>query len=175
MIILRPRRYTLWERVYLFEVLRGMSVTMGHFARNIWGALIHDTSKRYTVSCEYPEEPIPNPPRARNVHRLVKRDDGTPRCVACLMCETICPAQCISIVAEETKDPVIEKRCQSFVIDELRCIFCGFCVEACPKDAIRMETDQATFAAYKREQFVYDREKLLSHTRRGDIEEGEEQ
>ncbi len=170
MIILRPRRYTFLERIYLPEVARGLSVTMGHFLKNIWGALIH---KRVIATWEYPEEPIPVAERARNVHRLVRRDDGTPRCVACLMCETICPAQCITIVAEESPDPVIEKRCKIFEIDELRCIFCGFCVEACPKDAIRMDTDQATLVEYKRDIFLYDREKLLDHTRRSDLEGGD--
>jgi len=146
-------------------------VTGRHFVKHIWGALIHErTIKTY----EYPEEPIVVPPRARNVHRLVRREDGTPRCVACLMCETICPAQCISIVAEESPDPVIEKRCQKFVIDELRCIFCGFCVEACPKDAIRMDTDQSTFAADRRKRFIYNRETLLGFERRKDIDEGEQ-
>jgi NADH-quinone oxidoreductase subunit I len=89
------------------------------------------------------------------------------------MCETICPAKCISIVAEESSDPVIEKRCKEFVIDELRCIFCGYCVEACPKDAIRMDTSQSTFTAYRRTDFVLDRKTLLGHERRTDVEEGE--
>jgi NADH-quinone oxidoreductase subunit I len=167
MIILRPRQYSLWERLYLPEIVRGLTVTMRHFGRNVWGALTHE---RTIPSYEYPEEPIKVPPRARNVHRLVQRPDGTPRCVACLMCETICPAQCITIVAEESPDSTIEKRCQSFEIDELRCIFCGFCVEACPKDAIRMDTDQTVLSAYHRDDFHFDREKLLSHSRRGDLE-----
>jgi len=171
MIIIRPRKLDMWERVYLLEVARGLTVTMRHFLQNVWGTLIH---KQRIETWEYPEEKIPSPPRARNIHRLVQRDDGTPRCVACLMCETICPAQCISIVAEESPDGVIEKRCKEFVIDELRCIFCGFCVEACPKDAIRMDTDESTLAEYKRHDFVYDRETLLAHERRDDIDEGEQ-
>ena len=138
---------------------------MGHFARNLLGVLTHE---RVIETYEYPEEPIVVPPRARNVHRLTRRDDGSPRCVACFMCETICPAQCITIEATESPDPDVEKVCKSFVIDELRCIFCGFCVEACPKDAIRMDTDQSTLSHYAREDFVFDREKLLGHEQRAD-------
>lgn len=172
MIIIRPRKLDSWERAYVFEIARGLTVTMRHFLQNVWGTLIH---KQRIETHEYPEEPIPAPAaRARNLHRLTLRDDGSPRCVACLMCETICPAQCISIVAEESPDGVIEKRCQEFVIDELRCIFCGFCVEACPKDAIRMDTDRRTLAEYKRDDFIYERDALLSHLRRDDIDEGEQ-
>jgi NADH-quinone oxidoreductase subunit I len=165
MIVLPPRRYSMWERAFLPEVARGLGVTIRHFLRNFGAVFTHE---RVIPTYEYPEEPIKVPPRARNVHRLVRREDGTPRCVACLMCETICPAKCISIEAEESADAEIEKVCKSFVIDELRCIFCGFCVEACPKDAIRMDTDASTLARYDRAEFVFDRAVLLGHEERQD-------
>src|SRR5207245_525832 len=82
----------------------------------------------------YPDERKPYPPSYRGMHRLVPRVDGTPRCVACYMCATACPAQCIYIEAGEYEDQAIEKYPVRFEIDELRCIVCGFCVEACPKD-----------------------------------------
>lgn len=168
MIVLEPRKYSLWERVYIPEVARGLVLTISHFARNLVGVLTHE---RVIPTYEYPEEPIKVPVRARNVHRLTLREDGTPRCVACFMCETICPAQCITIEAMESPNEDVEKVCKSFVIDELRCIFCGFCVEACPKDAIRMDTAQSTLACYTRAEFVYDREKLLGHAQREDAED----
>lgn len=171
MIVLEPRRYTLWERLYIPEVMRGLVVTGRHFVTNLVGVFTHE---RVIPTYEYPEEPIKVPPRARNVHRLTLRENGAPRCVACLMCETICPAQCISIEAMQSSEEDIEKVCKSFVIDELRCIFCGFCVEACPKDAIRMDTDQSTLARYNRGDFVFDRETLLGHPQRKDAAGGEE-
>ena len=78
------------------------------------------------------------------------------------MCETVCPARCIYIVAEEHPDPNIEKRPKSFVIDLGKCVYCGFCVEACPEDAIRMDTQILDIAAYSREAMVLDMPELLN-------------
>jgi NADH-quinone oxidoreductase subunit I len=88
------------------------------------------------------------------------------RCVACLCCSTACPAQCIFIDAGEYP-PGDERRGYErypvkFVIDELRCIFCGYCVEACPCDAIRMDTGMHPVPYDSRDQFIYDRDLLLS-------------
>jgi NADH-quinone oxidoreductase subunit I len=79
-----------------------------------------------------------------------------------MMCETVCPALCIKIVAGEAEDPHIEKRPKSFDIDIGRCIFCGFCVEACPEDAIRMDTGILEIASYSREGMVLDIDTLLA-------------
>jgi NADH-quinone oxidoreductase subunit I len=111
---------------------------------------------------QYPEVRRPQSPRLRTLHRLAKRPDGTPRCVACMMCETVCPAFCIKIVAEEVDDPSIEKRPKSFDIDIGRCVFCGFCVEACPEDAIRMDTGITEIGALSRDGMVLNIDTLLS-------------
>jgi NADH-quinone oxidoreductase subunit I len=164
---------TVRERVYLPEVIRGVMITASHFIDNIFGKRdpnpnILDRKGLARISTvEYPEEKVPYPVGYRGLHRLVPRDDGRPRCVACYMCATVCPAQCIYIEAGEypvesdRESAVIEKFPTKFVIDELRCVVCGFCVEACPKDAIRMDTGLHTPSGYARSSFVWDVPKLL--------------
>jgi NADH-quinone oxidoreductase subunit I len=161
------------ERLYLPELLRGLAITTRHFLRNLFGDRDANTDvierKGNLVSTvQYPEEKVKYPEGYRGLHRLVPREDGKPRCVACYMCATVCPAQCIYIEAGEyeNQDPasesrVIEKFPTQFVIDELRCIVCGLCVDACPKDAIRMDTHTHTPSEYNRQSFVYDIPKLL--------------
>jgi NADH-quinone oxidoreductase subunit I len=123
------------QAVYVPAIVSGLGVTMKHFFTNLF-------SKRKNseiVTVQYPEEKVKYPVRYRGLHRLMTRDDGSVRCVACMCCPTVCPAHCITIVAEETGNGA-EKRPKLFEIDELRCIVCGLCVEACPCDAIRMDT-----------------------------------
>jgi NADH-quinone oxidoreductase subunit I len=129
------------------HVLRGIGIKIG---------------KGETVTIEYPEERRTYARRLRTRHRLMRRQDGTPRCVACMMCETICPANCIHISATENPDPNIEKMPRAFDIDIGMCVFCGYCVEACPEDAIRMDTGIVELAAYTREGMIYRMEQLLS-------------
>jgi len=152
------------ERVYLVEVWRGLLITWRHFFVNLWrhirkSALGEGPGGAVTV--QYPEDPAVMAPRARTRHRLLKREDGTPRCVACMMCETICPAKCIRIVAEESPDVMIEKRAKSFDIDLGLCVFCGYCVEACPEDAIRMDTGQIEMSSFSRQGMVWSMPELL--------------
>jgi NADH-quinone oxidoreductase subunit I len=163
------------ERSYVPELLKGIAITTRHFLRNLFyprdpNPTVLDRKGPNTISTVfYPEETVAYPPGYRGHHRLVPREDGKPRCVACYMCATICPAQCIYIEAAEyeledddAQSRVIEKYPKQFVIDELRCVVCGLCVDACPKDAIRMDTSRHTPSEYRRQGFVYDIPKLLA-------------
>ncbi len=156
----RNEKMSLWERSYLPEIIRGLATTARHFIRN----LIH-IDRRITI--EYPEEKKRLPPGYRAEHRLMRRADGSIRCTACMLCVAACPADCITVEAEEVSDPAVEKRARSFVIDELRCVFCGLCVEACPCDAIRMDTGRYENAAFSRTPLIYDKEKLLGNSAKG--------
>ncbi len=145
------------EQLYIPAIFGGMKTTLRHFMTNL-----QDTSQVKTLS--YPEElPSDISPRYRGVHRLTKRDDGSVRCVACFMCATACPAECIFIEAKERDDEVDEKMPEVFTIDLLECVFCGGCVEACPCDAIRMDTGIFSFVGKTREAFLLDKKTLLSH------------
>jgi NADH-quinone oxidoreductase subunit I len=124
---------TFWEKIYITEVIKGMGVSTRHFLRNLFG-------RKDTVTVQYPEQQPTYPKRTRGHHRLMFRDDGTARCVACMLCSTACPANCITIKAGDYGDDQIEKYPISFDIDLLVCVYCGMCEEACPCDAIRMDS-----------------------------------
>lgn len=164
-VVKRPKM-NFWQKIYILEILRGLGVTSRHFWRNLFFHTMHALgffkAIQAAVTIMYPEQKRPLAPRSRTRHRLTKRADGSPRCVACMMCETVCPARCIYIVAEEHPDPAIEKRPASFDIDLGKCVYCGFCVEACPEDAIRMDTHILNIAAYSREGMKLDMQELLN-------------
>ncbi len=151
------------EAVFLPEVFKGFGTTMRHFFTSFGQG-------RTSRTMQYPEErrenmPIEqggmNPGNFRGVHRLNRDEDGRVKCVACMMCPTICPANCIHIVAAESPWDDREKYPAKFEIDELRCIFCGMCEEACPVDAIELTTEY-DFVGLSRQEMVFDKEKLLS-------------
>ena len=133
------------ERIYLAEVLRGLGITISHFISNI----LDLRKNRVGMTYQWPETPMPLPPTFRGEHRLMHREDGTPRCVACNCCATACPADCIDIVGADTGHDGVEKYPVQFDIDILQCVYCGLCVEACPCDAIRMDTGKITSACFE--------------------------
>jgi NADH-quinone oxidoreductase subunit I len=170
-VIERPNRDAMVQ-AYVPSVAKGLAQTISTFFRNTKEMVLGEKSdpvlEGYSdaiTTISYPEEKRPYPERFRGLHRLTLRDDGSPRCVACLCCSTACPAQCIYIEAGEypegDKRRGYERYPVKFVIDELRCIFCGFCVEACPCDAIRMDTGLHAVPYDSREQFIYKRELLM--------------
>ena len=114
-----------------------------------------------TFTIKYPEEKRPVRKGYRGEHRLKRDEQGREKCVACFMCQTVCPAHCIRIVAEEAPWPDRDKRPKVFEIDMLRCIYCGICEEASPCDATEL-TEVFNIVATSRAEKVYDKEKLLS-------------
>jgi NADH-quinone oxidoreductase subunit I len=172
MPVARPKRNPVVQS-YVPEAIRGLGITMGHFFRNTKEMVLGQRNDPVldgisdginTIS--YPEQRRPYPERFRGMHRLTHREDGSPRCVACLCCSTACPAQCIYIEPGEYPDGDARRGYERFpvrfVIDELRCVFCGFCVEACPCDAIRMDTGIHPAPYDSREQFIYEKDLLMA-------------
>jgi NADH-quinone oxidoreductase subunit I len=114
---------SLWRRFYLLEILKGLWITLKEFLFTKKATLVYPEARR-----AYSE-------RYRGLHYL-KATNGVENCTACMLCPTVCPAECIHIVAGERSDK--EKYPVRFDIDLLRCCFCGMCEEACPKDAIKL-------------------------------------
>jgi len=135
------------KTLVMTELLRGMSLTLKYFF-----------DKKVTIN--YPFEKGPLSPRFRGEHALRRYPTGEERCIACKLCEAICPAQAITIEAEEREDG--SRRTTRYDIDMTKCIFCGFCQEACPVDAI-VEGPNFEYATYSHEELLYDKEKLLAN------------
>jgi len=141
------------ERLYLPQVLSGIKTTLRHLFRK---------KLRDQTVVQYPEQKRPQrTENYRGVHRLNRDEQGRVACVACFMCATACPANCIHIEGAESPWPDREKVPVRFDIDELRCIYCGMCEEACPVDAIELTPDYRVVGT-SRAEMIFDMEKLLS-------------
>ncbi len=136
----------------LLGPLVGMGLTLTRMKDNLTG--------KVSPTISYPEERRSYSDRYRGAHILTAREDGTPRCVACYMCATACPADCIYIEPKEVDNPLIEKAPARFEIDMLRCVFCGFCVDACPEEAIIMSRE-TEICAFTREETIWGIERLM--------------
>ena len=147
----QPYRYTVSERLYL-PLLSGLALTLRNFLRNFFRR-----GKNYTI--QYPEQRRNYSHRYRGHHILTTRPDGSLRCVACFLCATACPADCIEIEATEHPDVNIEKYPAIYNIDLLRCVFCGYCVDACPEEAIIMSNNY-DMAFFQRGQSIVRKEEL---------------
>ncbi len=163
-VVSRPE-LTFWEQFYLRQILSGLKITFSHFFRNLFLHTAHRLGLlkhlRAAETFQYPEELRPLMSRYRSRHRLTLREDNTPRCVGCMLCETVCPARCITIVPGEHPDPTVEKYPIRFDIDLGVCVYCGYCVEVCPEDAIRMDTGILDLAADSREAMQLDIHELM--------------
>jgi NADH-quinone oxidoreductase subunit I len=115
---------------------------------------------RHASTIQFPEQTRIVSTRYRGIHALTVRADGTPKCVACFLCATACPAECIFIEAGERPEKSIEKYPSRFEIDLLRCVYCGFCVDACPEEAIIMSREN-DLVGTSRDELIIDRELLM--------------
>ena len=142
------------KNLLLTELISGMILTLKYFFRP-------------KVTINYPFEKGPLSPRFRGEHALRRYPSGEERCIACKLCEAICPAQAITIEAEPREDG--SRRTTSFDIDMVKCIYCGYCEDACPVEAI-VEGPNFEFTKETREELIYKKEKLLDNGDRWETE-----
>jgi len=134
------------------------SLLLIEFVKGMWLTLKYMFKPTYTVN--YPFERNPQSPRFRGEHALRRYANGEERCIACKLCEAICPAQAITIEAEPRADG--SRRTTRYDIDMVKCIYCGLCAEACPVDAI-VEGPNSEFTVETREELLYDKDRLLAN------------
>jgi NADH-quinone oxidoreductase subunit I len=146
-------------RTGVSPIFAGMALTL----KNLWRTLF----LRQASTIQFPEQKRQTSGRYRGIHLLTARQDGTPKCVACYMCATVCPAECIYIESGERPEKDIEKYPTRFEIDLLRCVYCGFCVDACPEEAIFMSREN-DLVGTSRAELVIDRDRLMA---RGELAE----
>lgn len=135
-----------FKSFFLLELLQGMAVTGKYFFKR-------------KVTLQYPEEKTPMSPRFRGLHALRRYPNGEERCIACKLCEAVCPALAISIESAKREDGT--RRTTRYDIDLTKCIFCGFCEESCPVDSI-VETHIFEYHGEKRGDLYFTKDMLLA-------------
>jgi NADH-quinone oxidoreductase subunit I len=136
----------------VYPILLGLGITFKNMLQTWFGGR--------AATVQFPEQKRKTSTRYRGIHILTQRMDGTPKCVACYMCATVCPAECIYIEAGERPEKDIEKYPTRFEIDLLRCVYCGFCVDACPEEAIVMSREN-DLVGTSRAELIIDRDRLM--------------
>jgi NADH-quinone oxidoreductase subunit I len=139
-------------RTGAYPIVAGLLLTLQNLVRTLFGG--------QASTIQFPEQKRNTSGRYRGIHLLTARLDGTPKCVACYMCATVCPAECIYIESGERPEKEIEKYPTRFEIDLLRCVYCGFCVDACPEEAIFMSREN-DLVGTTRAELVIDRDRLM--------------
>ncbi|PYQ17437.1 MAG: NADH-quinone oxidoreductase subunit I [Acidobacteria bacterium] len=147
----------------VYPILVGMGITLKNMVKTMFG--------RSAATIQFPEQKRNTSGRYRGIHILTQREDGTPKCVACYMCATACPAECIYIEAGERPEATIEKYPTRFEIDLLRCVYCGFCVDACPEEAIFMSREN-DLVGTSRAELIIDRDRLMERAKLGEYGPG---
>ncbi len=150
-MIIRRKKMTLWERLYLPTIIGGFKVSIKHFFRK-------------KITMQYPEQTWTVPPGFRGIPHLVKDQNGRVKCVACQMCEFICPSKAIKVTPPGPEDnPAlgnVEKQPREFQLNIARCTFCGLCQEICPEEAIFL-MNRYSWVKHSREEMILNKEQLL--------------
>jgi NADH-quinone oxidoreductase subunit I len=160
---MRGETLTLWEKMYVPEIIRGIWITATHFFPNMFSTMLAyvtgNPERRKIMTLYYPEEKPVLPEAYRGRPVLVLGKDGNEKCVACGLCEIACPPKCITIEGAMRKDG--SRHPKTYILDGSRCIFCGLCEEACPEEAIVMSQIYNGLCEVDRDLMVYGKDDLL--------------